>query len=80
MIFLLMPAKVLQHAQYSCIYTSKIRLLNSVKGQCLVDLVQLYSPTSLSRTSTPLLIVIIIHNNFKFVVLLLAHAHVLMLS
>jgi hypothetical protein len=55
MIFLLLPTKILQHAQYNCIYTSEIKLRNSVRDHCLFDLVQVYSLTSLSRTSTPLL-------------------------
>ena len=37
-----------------------------IKVQCLVDLVQVYSLTSLSRTSAPLLIVIIVHDNSQF--------------
>jgi len=79
MIFLLFPSKVLQHAQYNCIYTSQIKLRNSVKVQCPVDLVQVYSRTSLSRMSPLLLIAIVVHDNFKSVVLFLTQAHAIMM-
>ena len=42
---------------------SRLSMLG-IKVQCLVDLIQVYSLTSLPRTSAPLLIVIIVHDNF----------------
>ena len=47
-ILLLLPIRIFQHPKYKCIYS------NSLKVQHLVDLVQVYSLTSLSRMSTPL--------------------------
>ena len=47
-ILLLLPIRIFQQPKYKCIYG------NSVKVQHLVDLVQVYSFISLSRTSTPL--------------------------
>ena len=47
-ILLLLPIRIFQHPKYKCIYR------NSLKVQHLVDLVQVYSLTSLSRTWTPL--------------------------
>ena len=49
-ILLLLPVRIFQHPQYKCIYR------NTLKVQHLVNLVQVYSLASLSRTSAPLLV------------------------
>ena len=44
------------HSANAFTQATSIKLRNSFKGQHLVDLVQVYSLTSLSRMSTPLLV------------------------
>ena len=47
-ILLLLPIRIFQHPKYMCIYR------DSLEVQHLVDLIQVYSLTSLSRMSSPL--------------------------
>ena len=55
------------------------RTLHHGVSKFLDDPIQGCSPPSLSRMSTPLLIVIIVHDHFKSLVLWFTHAHVIML-
>jgi hypothetical protein len=51
--FTLFPIRIFQHPQYKCIYqATSIKVRSSFKGKHLVDLVQMYTLTRLSRRST----------------------------
>lgn len=53
---------------------TEIKLRNSFKGQCCVDLSPVYSFTSLSRMPAPLSVALV-HDNFRSVVSFLTHTH-----
>jgi hypothetical protein len=62
------------HSSTAFTQATSIKLRNSFQHQHLVDLIQLYSFTSLSRTSRPTSSGITVHGNFRFVIFL-THAH-----